>query len=172
MPSPGLSCPAREAGVGHLLLLSCPAREAGVGHLLLLSCPAREAGVGHLRLCHAQPAKRASGICGVVARLSTFRRIDVAMNAAVYILTSRNRAVLYVGVTSNLVERVRQHKSKAFPGFTRSYNVEELVYVEVFPDIRDAIFREKMIKKKSRRGKVRLIESINPVWRDLSLDLV
>ena len=89
----------------------------------------------------------------------------------VYILTNFKRNVLYVGVTSNLEKRVYEHKSKQIDGFTKKYCVDILVYYESPIDIRDAIYREKMIKKKSRRGKVILIESINKDWKNLSLPM-
>ena len=92
------------------------------------------------------------------------------MPAATYILSNRHRNVLYVGVTANLARRVYEHKQKITPGFTSRYNVDHLVYYEFYPSITDAITREKMIKKKSRRGKLKLIESMNPDWRDLYTD--
>jgi len=75
---------------------------------------------------------------------------------------------LYCGVTSNLEKRIYEHKNKILPGFTKRYNIDCLVYFEVHQDIKEAIYREKLIKKKSRRGKVKLIETMNPSWRDLS----
>jgi putative endonuclease len=94
-------------------------------------------------------------------------RYPNAMAAATYILSNRHRTVLYVGVTNNLARRVYEHKQKLSPGFTSRYNVDQLVYYEFYSSIIDAISREKMIKKKSRRGKFKLIESMNPEWRDL-----
>ena len=85
----------------------------------------------------------------------------------IYILANKNRTVLYCGVTSNLEKRIWEHKNKINPGFTKKYNVDRLVYFEIHDDIESAIFREKMIKKKSRQGKVELIEVDNPDWRDL-----
>src|SRR6185437_2609244 len=87
----------------------------------------------------------------------------------VYIMTNRPRShVLYTGVTGGLVHRVFQHKNKLVPGFTSRYNLTRLVYYEqfVYPDA--AIAREKEIKGWRRSKKIRLIESINPLWRDLS----
>ena len=92
------------------------------------------------------------------------------MAAAVYILCNKNRNVLYVGVTSHLARRTYEHKQKTTPGLTSRYNVDQLVYYEFYPAITDAITREKMIKKKSRRGKIKLIEAMNPTWRDLATD--
>ena len=91
------------------------------------------------------------------------------MPAAVYILTNYTHNVLYVGVTACLARRVHQHKVKfKEDSFTARYQVDKLVYYEFHELIIDAIGREKMIKKKSRRGKMILIESMNPEWRDLS----
>jgi putative endonuclease len=89
------------------------------------------------------------------------------MPAAVYILSNQNRNVLYVGVTGDLTRRIYEHKQKLYPGFTCRYNVDQLVYYEFYQSIAEAIAREKMIKKKSRRGKHILIESINSDWTDL-----
>ena len=83
-------------------------------------------------------------------------------------MTNRGRSVLYVGVTNNLARRLYEHKNKLSDGFTKKYNLTILVYYEVYESIRDAIQREKMIKKKSRKGKIRLIESLNENWNDLS----
>lgn len=85
----------------------------------------------------------------------------------VYILASRRNGTLYVGVTSDLMKRVCEHKTDAVPGFTRKYQVHKLVYLEVFDAIEDAIVREKRIKEWKRAWKIRLIEDRNPEWRDL-----
>ena len=75
--------------------------------------------------------------------------------------------MLYTGVTSNLKARVLQHKEKKIDGFTRTYNVDKLVYYEQGDDIESAICREKQIKKGSRKKKMSLINSMNPSWEDL-----
>jgi putative endonuclease len=85
----------------------------------------------------------------------------------VYILTNRSKT-LYTGVTNHLVRRLSQHKKKLIPGFTRSYNIDRLVYYEPFGDIRSAIRREKQIKGLLRAKKIALIESMNPEWLDLT----
>jgi putative endonuclease len=90
---------------------------------------------------------------------------------AVYILTNFKKTVLYTGVTSDLIARVAQHKSKAHEGFTKRYQVTDLVYYEVFHSIRDAIRREKQIKGGSRQKKIDLINSMNPEWKDLFVSL-
>jgi putative endonuclease len=79
--------------------------------------------------------------------------------------------VLYVGVTNNLEHRAFQHRSKAAPGFTARYNVRRLVYYELYGDIRLAIAREKQIKGWLRKRKIALIESLNPSWSDLMVEL-
>ena len=85
----------------------------------------------------------------------------------VYILSNKNRNVYYTGVTNNLTRRVIEHKNKHIKGFTSKYNVDELIYYEVFIDIREAIAREKQIKKYSRAKKLYLIESKNPGFKTL-----
>ena len=87
----------------------------------------------------------------------------------VYIMASRTH-VFYVGVTNNIVRRVRQHKERAHEGFTARYNVDRLVWYESWHYIKNAIAREKQIKPWRREKKIRLIESLNPTWQDLSED--
>ena len=88
----------------------------------------------------------------------------------VYILSSRSRN-LYICVTSDLVIRVRQHKTKALGGFTARYNINRLVYVEEYPTPTQAFAREKELKDWRRELKIKLIESENPAWDDLSSGL-
>ncbi len=86
----------------------------------------------------------------------------------VYILSNHTHTVIYIGVTNNLLRRVDEHRRTVYPeSFTAKYNVTELVYFEPFNDVRDAIAREKQLKGWSRRRKNVLVESKNPVWRDL-----
>jgi putative endonuclease len=87
----------------------------------------------------------------------------------VYIMTNRSRT-LYVGVTSDLEQRVYQHKHKLIPGFTSKYNINMLVWYESFTSIEEAIRGEKQLKGWLRAKKVALIEAINPRWEDLSTD--
>jgi putative endonuclease len=87
----------------------------------------------------------------------------------VYIMTNRSRT-LYTGMTNNLERRVYEHKQKMIEGFTKQYNITQLVYCEAFGDVREAIAREKQIKSWRREKKIALIESLNPAWRDLSED--
>ncbi|MCW1970063.1 MAG: GIY-YIG nuclease family protein [Anaerolineae bacterium] len=92
------------------------------------------------------------------------------MQPVVYILASQKNGTLYIGVTSNLLERVNQHKSGLYDGFTQKYNVKILVYFENFPTMIEAITREKQLKKWNRAWKIQLIEENNPSWKDLSED--
>jgi putative endonuclease len=86
---------------------------------------------------------------------------------AVYILASRRNGTLYIGLTSDLVRRIMQHKALAVAGFTRKYNVTMLVYVERFADVHESIAREKQLKGWNRAWKLKLIERSNPTWQDL-----
>lgn len=86
----------------------------------------------------------------------------------VYFMTNKNNSVIYIGVTSDLLKRVYQHKTKSYKGFTQKYNCDKLVYFEEFNDINLAIDREKQIKSGNRQRKIDLIESNNPEWNDLS----
>jgi putative endonuclease len=85
----------------------------------------------------------------------------------VYILASRRDAILYIGVTSNLFNRVNLHKQDLIEGFTKKYGVHMLVYYEMHKTMPDAIRREKQLKKWNRAWKVRLVEQLNPEWLDL-----
>jgi putative endonuclease len=86
---------------------------------------------------------------------------------AVYIMASRSKT-LYIGVTSNLEQRVYQHKNKLIAGFTSKYNIDRLVYFELTSDVVPAIEKEKQIKGWKREKKIALIETTNPTWQDLS----
>ena len=91
----------------------------------------------------------------------------------VYIMASKPYGTLYTGVTSDLVKRIYQHKSKVFPeSFTAQHGVNRLVHFEQFEDPENAIMREKAIKKWTRVRKLRLIEKNNPNWHDLYPDLL
>ena len=89
----------------------------------------------------------------------------------VYILSSRRRT-LYIGVTGDLPRRLYEHRHKILEGFTKRYNVTQLVYLESTTDVRAAISREKQIKKWSRAKKVALVRSMNPEWKDLAPELL
>jgi len=85
----------------------------------------------------------------------------------VYILASRRNGTLYIGVTSNLVQRAWQHKTGQMKGFTKDYGVHDLVYYEPHTSMESAIRREKQLKKWNRIWKLRIIEQLNPEWKDL-----
>ncbi|TDQ81980.1 putative endonuclease [Dongia mobilis] len=93
------------------------------------------------------------------------------MFAAVYIMTDGPNGTLYVGVTTDLARRVSQHRAGEIVGFTKRYDLKQLVYFEPHEDINAAIHREKRLKKWPRAWKVRLITRENPEWRDLYHDL-
>ena len=82
-------------------------------------------------------------------------------------MTNKRNNVLYTGVTNNLAKRVYEHKEKLVSGFTKKYNINKLVYCEMFDDIYYAIKKEKQIKGGSRQKKIGLINSLNPQWKDL-----
>ena len=90
----------------------------------------------------------------------------------VYILSNFTKSVLYIGVTSNLQRRVSEHSQGFNKGFTKKYNVKFLMYYEVFDYVHEAIGREKSLKGKTRKKKNMLIEVVNPLWRDLSNEII
>ncbi len=91
--------------------------------------------------------------------------------SAVYILASARNGTLYVGVTSNLVQRIWQHRNDSVDGFSKEYRTHRLVYFEQHATMADAILREKQIKKWNRAWKLRLIEEANPYWHDLYAEI-
>jgi len=88
-------------------------------------------------------------------------------NSYVYILASQRNGTLYVGSTTNLVKRVWEHKNNFVSGFTKKYNVYQLVYYEIHHDIMEAARRENRLKNWCRQWKLNIIEKFNPTWRDL-----
>ena len=94
------------------------------------------------------------------------------MQPAVYILASQRNGTLYTGVTSSLVKRVWEHQNNLIESFTKRYGVHLLVYFELHADMKNAITREKQIKKWNRAWKIRLIEDGNPEWRDLWPEII
>ncbi len=88
----------------------------------------------------------------------------------VYILANKINTVLYIGVTNNLERRVYEHKNKLIAGFTQKYNVNKLVYYETASNVKDAIAREKQLKRWRREKKDELIRSMNPSFNDLSIN--
>ena len=89
----------------------------------------------------------------------------------VYILASQKNGTLYIGLTSDLIRRIWEHKNKFVAGFTSKYNVTLLVYYEVFGDIQLAAARERRLKEWQRQWKINLIQTMNPEWRDLYHDI-
>jgi putative endonuclease len=90
----------------------------------------------------------------------------------VYILASKKYGSLYIGVTSDLIKRVAEHKNDLVEGFTKRHHVHNLVYYEMSEDINSAIAREKQLKRWRRKWKIELIERQNPEWKDLYSDLL
>jgi putative endonuclease len=82
-------------------------------------------------------------------------------------VTNPGKTTIYTGVTNDLKRRIAEHRQKLIKGFTAKYNLINLVYYEVFGDVKEAIAREKQVKAGSRKRKVELIESVNPEWKDL-----
>jgi len=89
----------------------------------------------------------------------------------VYILCNKHNGTLYTGVTSDLTNRVYEHKNNLVEGFTKKYNIHRLVWYEIHESGESAILREKQIKKWKRAWKINLIEKQNPVWNDLYKDI-
>lgn len=88
----------------------------------------------------------------------------------VYILTNKENKVFYIGVTNDLERRMFEHKNKLVDGFTKKYNLNKLIYYEVTADVLNALEREKQLKNWHRDWKINLINSFNPMWKDLSDD--
>ncbi|WIO73276.1 GIY-YIG nuclease family protein [Porticoccaceae bacterium LTM1] len=86
---------------------------------------------------------------------------------AIYILTNKRNGTLYTGVTSNLIQRIWQHKQHQVDGFSKRYKLDWLVYYELHQSMLDAIIREKQLKAGSCTNKIKLNESTNPYWNDL-----
>lgn len=117
----------------------------------------------------ASPAAR-NDKKGVIARSATTKQSQVhrmEKQYFVYIMTNKRNSVLYTGVTSDLKRRAFEHRSKMIEGFTKTYNIEKLVYYEMFAEPIQAIAWEKKIKAGSRQKKLNLILQKNPDWRDL-----
>lgn len=88
----------------------------------------------------------------------------------VYILTNKGNTVLYTGMTNNIERRAYEHKQKLIRGFTEKYNLNKLVYYEIYEEVHMAIAREKQIKAGSRQDKIELVNRKNMEWRDLAED--
>jgi putative endonuclease len=102
-----------------------------------------------------------------LSRQSRLGMLERMRQYYVYFLASRPGGTIYVGVTNNLIRRVYEHRTKAVPGFTKTYNVDKLVHYEIYSSIQDALQREKNIKHWPRTWKTNLILQNNPSWRDL-----
>jgi len=89
------------------------------------------------------------------------------MNSYIYIMANKTNSTIYIGITSDIVKRVYEHKNAIEDGFTKRYNLKKLVYYEVYSDIEEAIKREKQLKTWKRDWKNKLIEDMNPEWADL-----
>ena len=92
-------------------------------------------------------------------------------NYYVYIITNKRNGTFYTGVTNNLIRRIFEHKQGLIEGFTKKYDLKILVYYEIYDDVREAIKREKIIKKWKRVIKLNAIEKLNPDWKDLYEEL-
>ena len=91
-------------------------------------------------------------------------------NMYVYIITNKVNSTLYIGVTNDLVRRIWEHKNKVVEGFTKKYNISKLVYYDITEDVETALNREKQLKNWQRQWKIDLIKTLNPEFKDLSLE--
>ncbi len=110
--------------------------------------------------------------CEEERRSNLYNIIMLNKQYYIYILANKTNSVLYTGVTDNLIKRVYQHKNKLVESFTKKYNVNKLVYYEIFNDINEAIKREKQIKGGSRKKKIELVQEFNPNWIDLYDEII
>jgi putative endonuclease len=125
-----------------------------------------------LLACHPPPNNDLKSLRanGEAISIPGIKKNEMSKRGFVYILTNKLNNVLYVGVTSNLTQRLHQHRTGVFTNsFTSKYNVNKLVYYEEFLSIEDAIFREKQLKAGSRKKKIELIEKMNKDWKDISV---
>ena len=98
-------------------------------------------------------------------------KINMSIQPCIYIMTNRPQGSLYIGVTSDLVKRIHQHRSGEVKGFSKRYNLQRLIYFEQFGTMELAITREKKLKNWHRQWKINLIEEHNPDWHDLAVDI-
>ena len=110
------------------------------------------------------PRRRASI---TLKKLKQTWRPRMAHKPSTYILSNKKNGTLYIGVTSNLAQRIWQHKSKVCQGFSNKYDLDMLIFYELHVDIKEAILREKQLKKWRRQWKINLINEQNPNWVDL-----
>ena len=118
-------------------------------------------------LCH--PEAPAEGSISIDNR-SLLSEFIFMRKFYVYIITIKKNGTLYTGVTSDINARMQQHKDKLVEGFTKKYDLTSLVFAEECDYVMDAIAAEKIIKGKSRQWKINLIETMNPLWKDLSYE--
>ena len=97
--------------------------------------------------------------------------MPIERQPCVYVLASQPRGTLYIGVTSDLMKRLHQHREGTLPGFTSRHEVKRLVYFEVLDGMANAIRREKQLKNWHRDWKLNLIQAVNPDWHDLAIGL-
>jgi len=90
----------------------------------------------------------------------------------VYIMSNKKNGTLYIGVTSDLIKRIYEHKNSFIDSFTKKYNLKKLVYYEIYEDIQEAIKREKQLKAGNRNKKIELINGMNKDWNDLYESLI
>jgi len=90
---------------------------------------------------------------------------------AVYIMSNKKNGTLYIGMASELVSRVQQHKDKIVDGFTKKYKLDQLVYYELYETYDEALIREKRMKEWRRQQKMDLIDAFNPIWKDLTSEI-
>ena len=163
------ACPGRSAAWSEAERCA-----ADPGPRLLQPLPhKKETGVPHLRctapLRYALHRVRDTRVAGSALDLNCY---SADMRYFVYILASRYKGTLYVGMANNLSRRLEGHRAGSVPGFTRTYKVHRLVYYEEYASLLEARARERVLKRWRREWKFKLIESVNPSWRDLTPDLV
>ena len=109
---------------------------------------------------------------GVVSAALRNPEVPVQKQPAVYILASKRNGTLYIGVTSDLVKRIWEHRNQMVSGFTKRYKIHQLVWYELHENMESAIIREKRLKEWQRKWKLELIEKFNPTWEDLYRTIV
>ena len=119
--------------------------------------------------CHPRARLKAPTVGDPGIHCQTLNRMK---QPAVYILTNKERGTLYVGVTSDLIRRIHQHRTNQVEGFSKNYHTHKLVYFELCGNMYEAIKREKQLKKWKRLWKLELIEKSNPSWKDLYGEIV
>jgi putative endonuclease len=109
---------------------------------------------------------------GAVRGDSWTRGWHMKKSYCVYIITNKRNGTLYIGITSDLPQRMMQHKSRAMPGFASRYGLDRLVWFEVHGEVTEAIAREKQLKGWNRAWKIKLIERANPEWNELDATIL